>query len=543
MKEHERPSKLSYTTNHMGTKSQFIVVNDRKPVWCSALMIALIYLVFGLSWIFFSDSILAAAVPDMELQHEIALWKGFAYVTVSALGIFLLIYAPLKRISDKEQVIRESRDELKALVYYDGLTALGNRRKFFDRLPQFLGVRSTPEEVIALLYINIDNSKLINDTLGHGFGDAFIKGVSSRIERSLTHGEEIYRSGGDEFVILARAPNERVIKDRSDALMKLFAEPLHVNEMDIHTSISVGVAIYPGHAKSPQELMKCADIALFQAKKAGKNRVCFFSISMMAPINERMRIGEKLHGALQRGEFEIHYQPQIRPESGTVASIEALLRWKNPVLGMVSPDTFIPVAEETLLIREIGSWVLRSACAFAKRLHDKGAAGLGVSVNISMVQILQEGFAGMVREAIASSGLDSSLLELEITESVLMESRSNVLAPLAELKAMGVGIALDDFGKGYSSLSYLQQLPITVLKIDKTFVDGISSKDPTASLAGNIVEIGKNLGLVVIAEGVETDDQLSFLRDRKCDKIQGWVYSKALPEAEAERFIRQNRGL
>jgi diguanylate cyclase (GGDEF)-like protein len=406
-----------------------------------------------------------------------------------------------------------------------------------------LGVRSTPEEVIALLYINIDNSKLINDTLGHGFGDAFIKGVSSRIERSLTHGEEIYRSGGDEFVILARAPNERVIKDRSDALMKLFAEPLHVNEMDIHTSISVGVAIYPGHAKSPQELMKCADIALFQAKKAGKNRVCFFSISMMAPINERMRIGEKLHGALQRGEFEIHYQPQICPESGTVASIEALLRWKNPVLGMVSPDTFIPVAEETLLIREIGSWVLRSACAFAKRLHDEGAAGLGVSVNISMVQILQEGFAGMVREAIASSGLDSSLLELEITESVLMESRSNVLAPLAELKAMGVGIALDDFGKGYSSLSYLQQLPITVLKIDKTFVDGISSKDPTASLAGNIVEIGKNLGLVVIAEGVETDDQLSFLRDRKCDKIQGWVYSKALPEAEAERFIRQNRGL
>ncbi len=531
-------SKLRENAAH---NPKFIMINDRKfPLW-PAIRIGAIYLAFGLAWIVFSDKAMNRLVTSMELRHEIEIWKGFFFVGISAVVIFTLVAGVLKRLSDRDQIIVENRDELRAMAYYDSLTGLHNRRKLYERLPLFMADDRDSAPIKALLYLNIDNSKLINDTMGHSFGDTFIRAVASRICDVLESDEEIFRPGGDEFIVLLPARQMQDVKARAETLVRVFSTPLSVDGMTIHTSVSVGVAYYPGQAGGPGELLKCADIALFNAKKNGKNRISFFTIAMMAPINERMKIGEKLHQALSRNEFEVYFQPQIRTDSGIVASVEALLRWKNGVLGEIPPDKFIPVAEETLLIVEIGEWVLRTACAFAKRMHLAGFPDLGVSVNISMVQLLQEDFSDLVRSILESTGIDPIRLELEITESILMDSRGEVLKHLASLKALGIGIALDDFGKGYSSLSYLEQLPLTVLKIDKIFVDSLTGVRDENSLAGNIVGIGKKLGLEVIAEGVENEGQVSYLAGQKCDKIQGWVYSKALPATEAERFIRDNR--
>lgn len=517
---------------------KFILVNDRKPSWCIALKFALLYALFGFAWIFFSDSAVMAVIQDHELLRAISMAKGFVYVFLSAAFIFLTTLPTLKRIGDKEQMIRENRDELKVLVYYDHLTGLQNRRKLFERLPDFL--KEGKDSNKALLYIDIDNTGLINDTLGHAWGNLFITAIAGRLSAGIPKTDELYRLGDDEFIILTRFERNSEIHDKAASINALFSAPLSIQDVKIHSSISMGIALYPFHNQDPWELIKCADIALTRAKKEGKNRSTLFNLEMMVSINERMKIGEQLHSALENGEFELFFQPQIRLETGRVVSMEALLRWTNPSLGRVSPETFIAVAEETHLIIPIGRWVLETACAFLKRIHGFGYSNLTVSVNVSMIQLMDQDFPASVRTILEKSGLNPKNLELEITESVLMESHQAIKHPLDELKALGVAIALDDFGKGYSSLSYLEQLPISVLKIDKIFIDGIKEDAPGSSITGNIVGIGKKLGLEVIAEGVETESQLKYLAGQHCDKIQGWIYSKALPMGEAERFIREN---
>jgi len=529
-------------TDLMGKKDnkslKFILVNDRKPSWYIALRFAFLYSLFGFAWIFFSDSAVMTVIQDHDMLKTVAMVKGFVYVFLSAAFIILITVPTLKRLGDKEQMIRENRDELKVLVYYDHLTGLQNRRKLFERLPDFL--KETKDSNKALLYIDIDNTGLINDTLGHAYGNLFITAIAGRLSAGLPKGDELYRLGDDEFIILTRFERNSEIHDKAASINALFSAPLSIQDVKIHSSISMGIALYPFHNQDPWELMKCADIALTGAKKEGKNRSTLFNLEMMVSINERMKIGEQLHSALDNGEFELYFQPQIRLETGRVVSMEALLRWTNPILGKVSPDSFITVAEETHLIIPMGIWVLETACGFLKRMHGCGYANLTVSVNVSMIQLMDQDFPAGVRKILEKSGLDPRNLELEITESVLMESHNAIKRPLDELKAIGVVIALDDFGKGYSSLSYLEQLPISVLKIDKIFIDGIKEDSPGNSITGNIVGIGKKLGLEVIAEGVETESQLKYLAGQHCDKIQGWIYSKALPMIEAERFIREN---
>jgi diguanylate cyclase (GGDEF)-like protein len=520
------------------SRSKFIVINERKPIWLIALRITLIYLVFGLAWILFSDLFLQALPLTNELKTSISIAKGFIYVLISAVVIYLLIAPQLSKLSDNEQVILESRNELKTMLYYDHLTGLNNRRKLIDRLPDYLHDGTASGK--AIIFIDIDNIKLINDTMGHAFGDTLIAGTAKRLAGILRPPEEIYRIGGDEFIILVQFTDLAQIHEVTERMIELFEDPFSIDNTLLHSTISVGIALYPLHGTDPGELLKCADIAMYQSKKAGKNCVALYNVNMMSGINERMNIGEYLHDALERNELEVYYQPQISIDTKSVVSFEALLRWNNRILGRVTPDKFIGVAEETHLIIPIGEWVLREACEFLKRLHREGFSTLSISVNISMLQLLQEDFVAKVREILEETELNPHKLELEITESILMDSNSLIRERLDQLRAMGIGLALDDFGKGYSSLSYLEELPITVLKMDKLFVDRISDAVNDTSLAGNIVRIGKKLGLTVIAEGVETETQLAYLTFQQCDRVQGWIYSKALPETEAAAFTREN---
>ncbi len=491
-----------------GKQGKFILLNDRKATWKVAIRVS----------------------SDPELQTVISIIKGFLFVFLSAVLIYLLIAPALGKLSDNEQVILENRSELQVMVYYDYLTGLSNRRKLLERLPGFLEAQN--ESGKALMYLDIDNIKLINDTLGHVFGDALIAETARKLQSALEDGEELYRHGGDEFIILACFHDIAEVQKTASRIIELFARPLSVEKILVHSSISLGISLYPLHGTD--------DIAMYESKKNGKNRSVLYNPLMMTAINERMSIGEHLHNALQKNELEVFYQPQIDTASRRVSSYEALLRWTSPALGRVPPDKFISVAEENHLIIPIGEWVLREACSFLKKMHDAGFTGLTMSVNISIIQLLHENFVPMVARTLGMTGIDPTKLELEITESVLMESYAIIKGNLDELRKLGIGIALDDFGKGYSSLSYLEQLPISVLKIDKIFIDAISETDNEGSITGNIVGIGKKLGLTVIAEGVETGAQLAYLTEQKCDKIQGWIFSKALSAPEAEEYTRKS---
>jgi diguanylate cyclase (GGDEF)-like protein len=521
-------------------QKNFFLLNERRPVWKTALRISTQYLSFGMLWILLSDSLVSFFIKDQLLIAKLSIVKGLFYVILSALFIYSLIRKVLFKLSDNEQVILENRNELKTMLYYDYLTGLSNRRKMIERMPDFL--KDSKETGKALMYIDIDNIKLINDTMGHTFGDALIKGTAQRIASILPPSDELYRLGGDEFIILSKFSNISEIEGKAQKIINLFDSPLSVEKMDLHTTISMGISLYPLHCEDPGELLKCADIAMYQSKKNGKKQAVVYNPGMMSAINERMRIEEHLHEALANHELEVYYQPQFDAQTRKITGYEALIRWKNPILGNVPPDTFISVAEETHLIIPIGEWVLREACKFIKVINLMGYPDLTMSVNISMIQLLQENFVSVVEKVMEETQIDPSKLELEITESILMESYIMIKGYLEQLRLRGISIALDDFGKGYSSLSYLEQLPIDVLKIDKIFVDGIQSGDEDSSITGNIVRIGKKLGLLVIAEGVENETQLNYLKAQQCDRIQGWIFSKALTANDAAELTSKNLG-
>ena len=521
-------------------RTKFIFINDRSRIWGLAIKTAGIYFLFGLSWLLLSDLAVLLFITNEKARIIISGSKGFLFVVLSSLILFTVFYRSLKKLSDKEQIIREKRNELRVMVYYDPLTGLSNRRKLIERVPIFLNER--PELGKALLYIDVDNIKLINDSMGHLLGDYLLSKIALRLSENLSKSEEIFRVGGDEFLILMHFNRLAEIQERATSINNLFETTFSVEKISLHSSVSIGISVFSMHGKDAVELLKFADIAMYQSKKQGKNRAVLFNHTMLTPISERLRIGEQLHQALKNKEFELYMQPQINVTSGKISSFEALLRWKNPILGRVPPNIFIPVAEESRHILLIGEWVLLEACRFIRKLHLTGFSDLSVSVNISILQLMQDNFPDIVLRILKETELNPEALELEITETMLIQSFKQVKKPLENLRNLGIGIALDDFGKGYSSLSYLEQLPITVLKIDKVFIDGIGETEKDTSLTSNIVEIGKKLGLLVVAEGVETTGQLKYLTEQHCDKIQGWIFSKALPQIEAEEFVRVNLG-
>jgi len=517
--------------------------NDEPESNQISLRIALTYMLIGALWILLSDKLLGLLMADNAAITRISMIKGWLYVLVSGILIFVLISSSLKRLKvaegklyDSCQNLSEANMELEHLAYHDQITGVRNRASLIKRVDEL--VSSNDSMKIAILIADIDNFKYINDTMGHSFGDQVLIKVSSRLEGLVGVGSTVYRLDGDGFVIALEGYEEASLVERlADRVLQGFKTPLDVNGSKLFITISIGISMYPENGDSLDELLKNADIALNKAKETGKDRIVFYDRTMNEAVSERVNIEKHLRAALFNNEFELFYQPQWDIAQNRVSGLEALIRWKNPELGHVSPLKFINVAEDTHMIIPIGDWVLKSACMYLKGLHRQGHDKLSVSVNISMVQLLQDDFVNKVTEILDYAGLNPEYLELEITESVLMESCDALVGKLKLLKDRGIKIALDDFGKGYSSLNYLKQLPISTLKIDKSFIDTIESDSKHKSLTNLIVKLGRTMGLSVVAEGVETKEQLDYLIKHKCDKVQGYLFSKPMPEGKVIEAI------
>jgi diguanylate cyclase (GGDEF)-like protein len=429
------------------------------------------------------------------------------------------------------------------LAFNDVLTELPNRQFFRDRLAKSLAATATKATIGALLYIDLDDFKTLNETMGHDTGDALLRQVASRLSSCVGPNDIVARVGGDEFVVMLEGlgphPQESaaMAKAAGDKLLECFRKPFAMGSYESETTASIGATLFSGALDTVDILLKRTDLAMYEAKAGGRNRMRFFDASMQTAVEERSALRADLRRALQNGELELHYQPQVDNDVA-VTGAEALLRWLHPRRGRVSPDEFIPLAEEAGLIVELGQWVLETACAqLAWWSANPAMQALTVAVNVSVRQFLDPQFVSLVRETLRVSGANPQRLKLEITESFLMEQVEEMIAKMRELKILGVGFSLDDFGTGFSSLSHLRHLPLDQLKIDRTFVNNVLTDARDATIARTIIVLGRSLGLSVIAEGVETEAQRDFLKAEGCELYQGFLYSPAVAAAEFEAFV------
>jgi len=428
------------------------------------------------------------------------------------------------------------QEELERQANYDGLTGLPNRHLFHDRLKQAVFAQRNTKS-IAVVFIDLDHFKVINDSLGHNFGDEVLRHVGERLLSAVRDGDTVARLGGDEFVlILSDQTREEVIFRTMRRLIGKVGEPMIVGDRELNITCSAGISLYPQDGPDVQTLLKNADAAMYRAKSVGRNTFQFFTAEMNELANERLSMEQALRRAIERDELLLHYQPRLNLLTGEVDAVEALVRWMHPVRGLTYPDRFISLAEETGLIVPIGEWVLRTACEQGRDWRRAGFRPV-ISVNLSARQLWGGGLVRLVGDVIAETGM-SEQLELELTESMVMHDAENVIATMQGLKALGVRLSVDDFGTGYSSLSYLKRLPLTALKIDGSFVRDISSGAPDEGLiAKAIISLAHSLHLRVIAEGVETEEQRAFLKAHACDEIQGYLVSRPVAAVECIRFF------
>jgi diguanylate cyclase (GGDEF)-like protein len=430
------------------------------------------------------------------------------------------------------------QEELERQANYDGLTGLPNRHLLHDRLRQAVFAQRNVRS-IAVVFIDLDHFKVINDSLGHNFGDEVLRNVGERLLSAVRDGDTVARLGGDEFVmILNDQTREDVIFRTMRRIISRVSEPMVIDERELNITCSAGISLYPQDGPDVQTLLKNADAAMYRAKSHGRNTFQFFTAEMNEIANERLTLEQNLRRAIERGELLLHYQPRVNLRTGAVDAVEALVRWNHPTRGLILPDRFIPLAEETGLIVPIGEWVLRTACAQGAAWRKAGFAPLVVSVNLSARQFWAGGIQRMVGEVLVETGM-SGHLEMELTESMVMHDPETVIAALEALKAIGVRLSVDDFGTGYSSLSYLRRLPINALKIDASFVRDIHATGgpDDGILVRAIISLAHSLHLRVIAEGVETQAQCDFLRANECDEMQGFFYSRPLPPEGCEKYL------
>ncbi|SDN66862.1 PAS domain S-box-containing protein/diguanylate cyclase (GGDEF) domain-containing protein [Janthinobacterium sp. OK676] len=428
--------------------------------------------------------------------------------------------------------------ELEFQARHDILTGLANRALLRERLEQAMAVTRRSGLPLWVVFIDLDRFKFVNDTLGHDAGDLVLKSVAERLGGATREVDTVARLGGDEFVLLLPQhgngePGAAILQRIQDAV----AQPLQLGEYEFFLSCCMGVAVYPDDGVDADTLIKHADIAMYRAKEQGRGHWQFYASSMNAGTLERLELESELRHALERGQFHLEYQPQLDLASGAVVGMEALLRWQHPQLGRVPPASFIGLAEEMGLIIPIGDWVLRTACAQARAWQLAGHGPLRLAVNLSARQFKQKNLLHAVAQALADTGFDAACLELELTESMVMHDVEQATAIMAKLKALGVQLSIDDFGTGYSSLAYLRHFPIDVLKIDKTFVSDITHSMDDAAIVRAIISLAHSLRLKVIAEGVETEQQLAFLRRHGCDQMQGYLFSRPLAAPAFETLL------
>ena len=437
-----------------------------------------------------------------------------------------------------ESLLQQRTAEVDRLAYYDTLTDLPNRTLFEDRLAQALAVGQRANQALAILFVSTDQLKKVNDTLGHLLGDQLLKEVASRLRLCVTEGDTVARFSGEEFaILLTKIGQTRDVLEIVGTIREVMKASFDLDGQELFGTASMGVSFFPLDGKDSQSLLKNAGAALYRAKKAGGDNYQFYTADMHARASKRLGLETSLRQAIDNGELLLHYQPRVVVNSLRITGVEALVRWKNPILGLVSPGDFIPLAEETGLILPIGDWVLREACKQNKRWQEKGFAPIRVGVNISALQLQRQDFARSVIQILEETKLAPEFLELELTESALMTDTEAVIEVLTRLQKMGVMISIDDFGTGFSSLSRLKRLPIDALKIDQSFVRDVSTNQDDAALVMAIITLAHNLRLSVMAEGVETEEQWRFLHLLKCDEIQGFLFSRPLPADALERLL------
>ena len=425
---------------------------------------------------------------------------------------------------------KAAEERIDYLAHHDPLTGLPNRLNLENRLEQSLLFAHRDGEQVSVMFIDLDRFKVINDTLGHHIGDQLLVEVARRLQAVARESDIVARLGGDEFVVVTKgaAIGGDVVPVANKILQKL-AAPYLIGTNVLHSTASVGISVYPTDGTDSETLMKCADTAMYHAKEQGRNNIQFFTAAMNAAASVRLTIEQELRVALKEGQFEVHYQPQIRTEDGKVCGVEALVRWVHPKLGLTGPDRFISIAEESGLIEELGLWVLNEACRQLAAWRAQGIDSIRMAVNLSAQQLRSATLLDSVRAALNRHHLAGSDLELEITESVAMEDSDRAIVRMRSLRELGIQLAIDDFGTGYSSLAYLKLLPIQRIKLDRTFVRGIETDENDAAISAATLALAHSLGLTVVAEGVETEGQRAFLTTHKCDCLQGYLFGK--PEA------------
>ena len=444
-------------------------------------------------------------------------------------------------ISIRTRGLEAANRQLRHLATHDVLTGLPNRVLLDDRLTQAMAHADRDKSSFALLMCDLDRFKLINDSLGHRAGDELLQEVARRLSGVMRGIDTVARFGGDEFVLLGNS-----IADSTDAMqlaaraIEVLQAPVRVAGIDVHTSPSIGVAIYPADGASIEALLAHADAAMYCAKQRGRGIVQRYEPGMHAGTEDRVQLESDLHNAIALKQFQLYYQPKVDTQSGRVRSAEALIRWVHPTRGVISPGEFIPLAEECGLVGVIGQWVIQEACRQARAWQDDGVPSLRVSVNLSASQFRDSALVDNIRGALVDAGLEACILEVELTESAVMNDPEQSIAILEQLSKMGVLVSVDDFGTGYSSMSYLRRFPIDKLKIDRVFINEIASRPEDASIVRAIVSLAHSLRLKVVAEGVETPAQLEFLKAAKCDEYQGYHFSRPLPAAEFEQLIRNS---
>ncbi len=428
------------------------------------------------------------------------------------------------------------------LAYYDGLTGLPNRMLFADRLNQAMleGIRG--DRPVAVLLMDVDRFRAFNDTLGHEAGDQLLRAVGRRLRLSTRESDTLARLGGDEFgIVLTGLQGEDGIGRALQRIMDSFAEPVSIEDQTLYVTMSAGASVHPGDSVSAEGLIRNADVALSRAREMGGNAFQFFKPEMYARTARNLALETDLRRSLERGDFVVHYQPQFDLASGAIIGAEALVRWMHPQRGLVPPGEFIPLAEETGLIVPLGEWVLRRALAQARAWHESGLPPLQIAVNFSVRQFRHAAMVETVRRALEETEADPAWLDIELTESSIMKDQEGVVASLRELKQLGIGVSVDDFGTGYSSLARLKRFPIDVLKVDQSFVRNVTTDASDAAIAATIVTLAKSLGMRVIAEGVETEEQADFLRSKGCDGAQGYLFSRPLPPEDFFRLVEEKR--
>ena len=423
--------------------------------------------------------------------------------------------------------------ELVRLAHYDQLTGLPNRTLLRERMEHALRRAVRNHAGVATMILDMDRFKEVNDTLGHEIGDKLLIEASKRIRASVRDQDTVARLGGDEFAVILEGVSEaREVLPVIERIIEALSGPTTVDGHEIKSSTSIGIAMYPENGADLSELLRAADLAMYQAKSTGRGKYQFFAEAMQEEAQSRLALEWALRRAVDKGEFELVYQPQLCLRTGSVVGCEALIRWWSPARGLLTPYHFIPALEEFGLINQVGEWVLHTACEQTRRWHDMDLAPLRISVNVSAQQFEDPDFIDKVRNSLSETGLPPDALELELTESLLMFDAAHASALLREVRSVGVRIAIDDFGTGYSSLAYLHEFPLNSLKIDKTFVQTVEDKGRGGAISNMIIGLGQNLGLDVVAEGVETEGQLEYMRQNGCDLAQGYLYSR--PETPAK---------